>query len=1027
MIMINWNKIDSKKFEELAYDIISDLHPAIEWTSTKKTHDGNRDGECDFNAPLGVTIKYWYEAKYSTNISSSIPKSHLDSTLVSCLLDGKVVFIAFITNAYISDDYQRRANIFSKQQDNLKIIYINGDEVEDWLSNHPDIEYKYFDSLSATHKDLENQIKNYCILQNYDVQGIQFAKVNDLVINKKYILYLSFYSSCDQTLSLRSTNEAIELLLCDKRKYDQFDNLVAHKGVNSFYIPINIANSTKHPLSFVLSCNDGDYPFSICDMQFLDIYNPYIIHGSQIEIQQRMFSLINNRDNFNTIVYILAPAGFGKSYLLDSVYNNSLNPFSTYVVSFTGDELSDSLLCYKIIIMSLYGEIWDCLDDTAISMHFSEIENIMLQQIKNSQIIISSREQIMAYYQNASSKLEVYNSQNQNQILIDDFHKLSELNQKLISSFFNWFINQKMNCKIFVFSRPEITLPISTTCSFTISNMQYADIEATLKYNFKPLIQLPLLIRKYPIPLNILQFSNILSQIHDAEKDLKNKNEFETELMLNQICNNSIQTTNLALGSNFLSEYKENKLVYTIYKIGSGISHTALSEFFGDGIYAQLYDLIEKRIVKESSEIILPFHDIYTAAFDSYKSDHLDANLESFVIFANKKGYITKSKMFSVLIDIGKECLWKYRKEATAYRDELHKNAEYFNALEIAKMLKKCNKKNVTDYDTEDCQNQFVLANCIKYTCSYEEANKEFDQIKTVNESTNNREILGIYLESQTEIVNNNIWMLKVKESISILNELKSIFQELYTNQQIVGHHLTYAFLNYYNRSMFVNYMIDKGAKSDFEKAIKYSEELKCKEYTAFAKMDYAKCIYDQNLEQSKELLIEVYNYFVNSNEKRRAFDAESEICFINDLLSKNISYDRYFEIKKKMLTNSYIQSYIKIQLKLIVLKLLFSNENAKAIRDELNYISINNSSISSGKRHQAFINHLYAATYYKESNFSKLKEFSLKCLELMQEMGETYTHVHENNIRLSQYKGFSLINEKRNYGSSFALDIRVW
>lgn len=1027
MIMINWNKIGSKKFEKLAYDMISDLHPEIEWTATPKTHDGNRDGECDFNAPLGVTIKYWYEAKYSKNISSSIPKSHLDSTLVSCLLDGKVVFIAFITNAYISDDYQRRANIFSKQQDNLKIIYINGDEIEDWLSDHPDIEYKYFDSQSATHKDTKNQINNYCILQNYNVQGVQFAKANDLVINKKYILYLSFYSSCSQTLSLRSTNEAIELLLCDNRKYDQFDDLAAHKGVNSFYIPINIGKSTKCPLSFVLSCNDGDYPFSIRNMQLLDIYNPYIIHGSQIEIQQRIFSLINNKDNFNSIVYILAPAGYGKSYLLDSVYSNSLNPFSTYVLSFTGDELSDTLLCYKIIIMSLYGEIWDCLDDTAINMHFSEIENIMLQQIKNSQIIISSREQIMAYYQNASSKLEVYNSQNQNQILIDDFHKLSEINRKLISSFFNWFINQKMACKIFVFSRPEITLPVSTTCSFTIANIQYADIKATLQNNFKALNQLPSVMRKYPLPLNILQFSNILSQIHDVEIELKNKNEFETELILNRIYNNSIQTTNLVLGSNFLSEYKDNELVYTIYKIGSGISHKALSEFFGNGVYIRLHDLIEKRIIKESSEILLPFHDIYSTAFDSYKSDYLDANLELFVIFAHKNGYITKSKMFSVLIDIGKDCLWKYRKEASAYRDELHRNAEYFNALEIAKMIKKCNKKNVTDYDTEDCQNQFVLANCIKYTCSYEEANKEFEQIKTVYESTHNSEILGIYLESRTEVINNNIWMLKIKESLSVLNELKSIFQELYASQQIVGHHLTYAFLNYYNRSMFVNYMIDKGAKSDFEKAVDYSEKLKCKEYIAFAKMDYAKCIYDQNLEQSEKLLMEAYNYFVNSNEKRRTLDAESEICFINDLLRKNISYDRYFEIKKQMLTNGYIQSYIKIQLKLIVLKLLFSNENSKAIREELNFIAINNSSISSGKRHQAFINHLYAAAYYKESNFSKSKEFSQKCLELMQEMGETYTHVHKNNIRLSQYKGFSLINEKRNYCSSFALDIRIW
>ena len=150
---------------------------------------------------------------------------------------------------------------------------------------------------------------------------------------------------------------------------------------------------------------------------------------------------------------------------------------------------------------------------------------------------MSSRKQVIAYYQNNSSQIEFYNSKNQ--ILIDDFHKLSKANQDLMFSFFNWFINQKMNCKIFVFSRPEIKLPDSTTYSFTISNIEYADIEATLKYNFKSLIQLPLLIRKYPIPLNVLQFSNILSQIHDIEiRGLKNIYKFvyffvTTHLLIN--------------------------------------------------------------------------------------------------------------------------------------------------------------------------------------------------------------------------------------------------------------------------------------------------------------------------------------------------------------------------------------------------------------------------------------------------------------------------------------------------------------
>ena len=38
---------------------------------------------------------------------------------------------------------------FQNQRDNLKIIYVNGEEIEDWLFENPDIESTYFASRSA--------------------------------------------------------------------------------------------------------------------------------------------------------------------------------------------------------------------------------------------------------------------------------------------------------------------------------------------------------------------------------------------------------------------------------------------------------------------------------------------------------------------------------------------------------------------------------------------------------------------------------------------------------------------------------------------------------------------------------------------------------------------------------------------------------------------------------------------------------------------------------------------------------------
>ena len=187
--MINWFKINENEFEKLAYEYMTAKYPDLDWISTKLTRDGNKDGEAIYAAPVNITIKYWYEAKYTKAINKSIPKSHLDSTLVSSLLDGKVVVIAFITNAYISDDYRRRADTFSRQRDNLQIIYVNGNEIEQWLSENPSIEFNYFGETFAKEQNIVSCIKKAYLLQDFDFSGHHYREVKNIESNKTYILW----------------------------------------------------------------------------------------------------------------------------------------------------------------------------------------------------------------------------------------------------------------------------------------------------------------------------------------------------------------------------------------------------------------------------------------------------------------------------------------------------------------------------------------------------------------------------------------------------------------------------------------------------------------------------------------------------------------------------------------------------------------------------------------------------------------------------------------------------------------------
>lgn len=1025
--MINWELINNKSFEKLAFEYMSDKYPELKWVSTKETRDGNRDGETEQVATLDVTLKYWYEAKYSKSFDKSISKSHLDSTLVSCMLEKNVVWLAFITNAYISDDYRRRADVFSKQRDNLKIIYINGDEIENWLFENPDIENKYFSSNNtAKQYNFKDNVQGACILQNYDLSGNQFTKVKKIECEKEYILYFSFYSSCEQIVSIISNNRALRFLSIENPMYDKYYELKAHIGYNSFYIPIEVLSTVSDQFDFELKTVLGIIMFSITDISIIKIYNPQIIYSSQLNIQNQIYTMINDRDETNSLFHIIGDAGSGKSYLIHSIYHDTGNPFSSYVIRFTGNDKVNLVNCFKIIIASLYGDIWEYINDDYYIKQFNDVEVYMLREIK-CQTTKDIPKHIFHYFKNVAIKDEIGSPRRQ--IFIDDFHKLSIENATLLNMFCDWFIQQHFNCKIFIFMRPTELSGDNYTKEFKITNIEPQDVRASIMCNFKNQHNLNQLIEKYPLPLNVLHFINLLCKIHDMEHEFSKKSDLEIQIILNSIYYDSNQTSCLAFGNQIVGKYKFNSIVYCIYKIKFGVPVDAIVEYFGEESYNEICDLITKRIILENASMLYPFHDIFAAAYESINSQKMNDVLESFVVSSAQNGYISKATKFTCLLNIGHRCFWKYRKEASEYRDELHENADYFHALEIAKSIKESTFKSLDKYDFSDCKNLFVLANCTKYTMSYLEANSIFADICSVYESTNNAEILGIYLESETEIVNNLIWMLDVKVAKQKLGKLAKKFDKLYSSNRIIGHNMTYALLNYYNRIMFVKYMLDEGSEKDYQKAINISKEFNKPEYVAFAKMDYAKCIYDKDIKFATSLMKDALTLLGDCNEKRRYLDALSEVRFLDDLRNGTFSYSDYLDIKNKMKSNHYIQSEVKIQLKIIALSLLLGELSPEEIRNQLSFIIVNNSAISAGKRHQAYIYHLYAASYYVENNILMCQKYSRMSLNLMKNMGQSYQTVHQNNLKLNSFHGIVLLNEehKSKFTDKFILDFRLW
>lgn len=920
--MITWENINNKEFENLAFEYMVSNYPNLRWEKTKMTNDGNKDGESVISyLPFNTTIKYWYEAKYSVNTNKSIPKSHLDSTLVSSLLDGHVVVIAFITNAYISDDYKRRADIFASNRDNLKIYYINGEEIESWLSDNPTIEDKYFHTNCAQKYYIEDKIETVCFLDKYDCGDNRFLKLSTIKLRNEYLIYVRFKSSKDQNVGI-VLDDAFESTSCYMNIYKELSDWNVKKGDNSLFLPVKVIISKPEYVIKIKICSEVKN-YIIKDIKTLDLYTPQLFISSQMAILNDINLFINSNTSNNLFFLIVGNAGSGKTYLLNQIRNNVTQPFSSILLNFSGNEEKDFLLCYKLFIFCQFGNIWELKIEDLQYLNLDLTIKEVLNEINNGISSPITYNKIVDYCNRNLTETKEANFLQQN-IYIDDIQKASKSVLELFQSIMAWVYGQRMRKRFFLFSRPILSkneklndfLKLNACYYKEVQQPSISDVEYSIKSN----------IGNYPAVVSLIKSTNV------------------------------------------------------------------------DVSALYLYDLLCR----------------------------LKEKIGEFILFCQNKGHLTDSECYYQLVSLGGKYFWKYRAICAKFRDELHGNANYYEAEKIAKTIQKENHKNLRDYDYSDIKNMFILGNCYKYTTSYESANNIFDKIIEIYQLSTSSIPNDILLETISEKINNNIWMLNVNNADK---ELKRMFELWnFNNIQNNTKSYKYGYLNYYNRRMFCNFMQGRGTEDDYKMALLKSNELGLIEYEGFAHMDYAKSIYNIDMYRAFGLLNMAKDIFEKSNEPRRLLDSLSEIAFTKALLEKDYSIIMLQNIGDKMKEQKYIHSYTRNCLKIIVIMLLSQKYTQTELLNLMNKMLMKNTAIASGKRHQAIAYHVLAAIYYFYNDIIQANKYSEKCLQLFSELGEDYKKIQFHNAEIKRKGKIILACENPLFDSdNFILDTRIW
>lgn len=1040
---MDWSGINDKIFEKLACDYANDVYKKYKWVPTGKSWDGNRDAEFrEKIESLNYYYKGWCEAKYTQNPQQAIPKSHMDSTLVSGVLDGEVIFILFVTNGKITSDFIQRATAILEPH-KIQVKFVDGSILSDWIKTQPSVIDKYFKGVKfdSTSINLKIELKDVCFLDAILSAPSLISPQLKLKVNKEYFLYLNIFSNQKAFISLDLNTRAIKVI---PQEYTEY-NIVP--GYNSFLIRC----IAKYPHNdrielFILNDDKVALKAKIPDLLIEEDQSPTIVYTQQQEIQQNIFNCIENKFTNNMLLHLFGSEGSGKSYLLQQLVMSISDRYNQILtLSFSEKDAENASSLCKLILFINFGYLYDLSEEAFIQLVknntnfpfeiFLELKEGTQNQITAINVIdkISTmiKENPCALFPNTNSFLY----RNTSFIVADDFHKISKKHSFLCKKIIEEFVTRTNSTMFIVCNRPnefystelENAVKKMRIGKWNLSGISVNDVYSSIKINFNQ--EIAGLTDFFPLPVSVLHLELLIKKLLDKNIVLFSK---EKRGSIFSEAYEETNITNNQFAVNKVRNCKYLKILYIVYKIESGVPTSFLNSFYKQEYINVSRNFVKDTLIKEENGILKPYHDIYLYAFsqiqfDSIYMEELNSFLQ-FCISRKIESSVLVSNILSILIDRKNITRNNYLNMAKTICADYYSKSQYIAAQNLAiVLLPDLDCTPYSQYTYENLELLYIFAQSKKYSQTHLGSSKYLQLISDIGGVIPlNSKQKGIVQEAHSELITNYLYSLDFekfeKELIYFENHLKG------KTDICSSEHKINAYLNFLNRKiLFAFFTDDNNLEDKYKEAYNESIHLNRDDYQAYADMDYAKIILFENNEKALDLFKKALPIFQKYGkcEKRRV-DCISEIVFLNHLMS-NISYDRLYNLQKEALENKYIHVYARLTLTILSLELV-DGEDPEDIEMKLTKLLIDYSDLNNSNRLGLFVNQLFTAIYFKKGDLQKQHQYAIKHQNIAKKLSKTYLAVPIHNQNKFDSNTISwYFNGKSNIQDSLWLDPRIW
>ena len=1010
-------------------EYLTNKYPEYNWESTSLSGDGNKDVLCKFRV-LEQEMEYWAEAKFTKGFSShKLQKGQLDPTLVSALLSPKQVSILFVSNSQMTNTYLYRLNDFTIKT-NIGVKVVLKDEFEQWLLEHPFISEKYnLKIISMTNVLPKDDICITSATITDIFNSDQYKVETHLVAEQIYYLYIIvILKETIQNVSLK-TNDSFAVLNRSSLLSNPH-NMCMDSGKHVYKFEIVPQDIGELDLNIQLVVNDQILTsYLIKNIVINPNFDNPISYTEQEKAQFEIVKIMEESSEHNIIIPVLGNGSCGKSRLIQNIYLDMNNNCNIMMLSFNGNEYLDMKVLIQMFIFFNIGYVFDYEKESL----FSELDMIL---DKERQVFYARL--LEGFFDNPGEFIDFLDSKMKSKgitllypsytrirqiLILDDIHKLSEPLLNIFHEFLDVFLIYNNNQSIIMTSR-EYYNDFTFNSQFTFDSMDWVSI-----YHLHGLSKEDKLrtLNSYisfdgNIDFNrttddVIVFSNILNKILKT----KIQSSINQNLLLKQAFENP-RLVNTFLYKEQLNQLKKyNDLIECVFYIDFGIDFSDLIIFFQ---YKDIKLLIERRIFKRVGEKIYPFHDYYVKAyFENNNITDSTINILKQIILHSEQDE-KKYLYLSLLIESDFVEYYQIKEEAHELAYHYFEITDYYKSYALTKSFKK-----YINFDEklsfQEIYDLFIFAVSSGYFEESKMVQKNYDTVvQCCNELPLTPDILGIILRSQSEIINIDYWELKLQ---NISKKIDTILADCKSSVSDNSKDLICAYLNLLNRKMVVELLFENYDMADeyFKKNLKEINIFGRKEYEGYLYMDYAKGLYNKDLEKAISYMQSAKNIFeVIGTEHRRLLDCTCEIEYLKCIQSNK--YDiRNLEYAAEALNNSgFIELYAKARLKLAAIKMTRYGYSKEDIEQELALSRYVLKYSFTGRLSLLYKMLQNAQTIYglPKNHLEKLTPSEQKALRMM---GRDYQNIWEHNSK--SFKNHIVFCSNKNLQNEYILDARIW